>query len=293
MHTTSLRWALMAAAFLTLVWGNAAADEFQEQKSGVIPDGKGRKENVPDYVAYEVLLRSLIELPETSEDARAREKQRVEAHVRETGLSEAGGQALLSAASEFSGRISPLDREAHQAKWQVWLSPERDRFARLSGLQRDKIRVMDSVIYSLQAKLGNEDAVKLPQYIETSIKQKIIVLELPEHIVLTDKSEMPAYGKGYNYCETVLGEERLEMYGWCAVVEDYDVSALGYSVTCSNSGPGGKPSSSAKSGQRPAPFGIVTVTPMCVDGVCYDGTFTTNSSVMGIRIDQNRDKKER
>jgi hypothetical protein len=281
----------MAMAFLTLVLGNAAASEFQEQKSGVIPDGKGRKENVPDYVAYEVLLRSLIELPETSEDGRAREKHRVAAHIRETGLSEAGGQALLSAASEFLGRISPLDREAHQAKWQVWLSPERDRFTRLSDLQRDKIRVMDSVIYSLQAKLGNEDAVKLMQYLETSIKQKIIVLELPDHILLTDKSEMPAYGKGYNYCETVVGYDRLEMYGWCAVVEDYDVSALGYSVTCSTAGPGGKPSSSAKSGQRPAPFGIVAVTPMCVDDVCYDGTFTTNSSVMGIRIDQRLEKK--
>ena len=241
-------------------------------------------ENIPQHVIYEVLLRSLVELPEKTTDGRAREKCRVETIAKETGLSDAGKEALLSIAQEFFNNVSQLDKVAHEMKWKVWLSPAKELVSGLSALQLDKVGVVLSAVNSINTKLNKEDLSVLRRYVDTSIGAKVSTLKMPDRIVLMDKSEMRA-GKGYQHCQTTVGWERSEVYGWCVVIEDYDVSALGYEVTCSISGPGGKPSSSVRSGQRPAPLAVVAVTPLCVDGKCYDGTFTTNSDVRGIRID--------
>lgn len=232
---------------------------------------------IPDRIAYEALLMSIAESPEHTENGRQREEARVSALVKRIELEPKDAVYLLTCARRFAERKSVWDKEAQEIKGKAWPAID-NAMGQLLALQKLKAQLIEEISSSIQENIAAGSYVKLRAYIEETVKPNIKILSLVDENKSPNKLQSEI-GLAYSYNATCHAFERLEVYGWCAVIADYTSRGYRYRINCSNAGAGGIPSTSARSGYNPAPFSVLTVTPLCLGGPCYDGTFTTRSEV--------------
>lgn len=160
----------------------SSAKPVQQDLEGII-DGAKNPEKISDRIAYTLLFRFLSGRNTEAEKNRARSYLRQALGCRDCGTgtthakrdfaSDAEVGALLSIASEFEQRVSPLDHQAKDIKDdnKPQLTPN-DR-AKLKNLQRQKEAVVDALITSLPNRLGSNGAGKLQRYINEEMKPKV------------------------------------------------------------------------------------------------------------------------
>lgn len=232
---------------------------------------------ISDHAAYEALLRSLVEGPAVTDEVRKQEQARVAAFAKQIGLEEKATTALLSTAREFHARVARLDAAAKKIKDQSWPHPDLKVMEDLKGLQDRKMNLIDETISSLFEHFSADEVNKFGTYVSATVKPSMEITPLTS--ILAVRKGVNGVGLAYNYAVTAFDMQRPELYGWCSATEDYDSPGHRYSATVTNSSENDEPRSSASMESVTAPLNVVTVTPLCQGGVCYDGLFKTSCDV--------------
>lgn len=143
------------------------------QKKPDPPDtisGAKNPEMIPDRVAYVLIFRT-IATPQGTEFEKARSR----AWTKRLGLGfdEATGGELIKAANEFATQVKPLDQQAHEIKNRTWPNPDAATMAQLAALQAQKEALVNQIVASLPARLGQEQAGKLHLHMTNRLKAKM------------------------------------------------------------------------------------------------------------------------
>lgn len=177
---------IVLPAVVVLVAGIIAISSTTSTKSKVFPeprisrsvvpptlagtiDGAVHPENIPDHVAYSLLFQ-LIAGRQTEV-----EKRRIKSYIRQMGLGDADGNALIVAAEEYRVRIAMLSQQASGVLMRYHpvhppLSAQ-DR-NQLKQLDRQRDFVVNDIVASLPHRLSTDGLVKLRHHINERVKRK-------------------------------------------------------------------------------------------------------------------------
>jgi hypothetical protein len=137
--------------------------------------GQNDPQAIPDHVAFELFLRSLIPNSETDE----RELRRVKLYARDAGIEEGGEFWLLNAAREFGRQIGELDKQATVIKDRNWPKPSDAAMNQLIQLEARRVALVKSFMESFHTRMGliPELAVahseKVKRYVNEVVKRKV------------------------------------------------------------------------------------------------------------------------
>ncbi len=137
--------------------------------------GQNDPQAIPDHVAFELFLRSLIPNFETDE----RELRRVKLYARDAGIEEGEEFWLLNAAREFGRQIGELDKQATAIKDKHWPRPSVSAMNQLTQLEERRVALVKSFMESFHTRMGliPESAVarseKVKRYVKEVVKRKV------------------------------------------------------------------------------------------------------------------------
>jgi hypothetical protein len=143
----------------------------QQAKKDLPPpltDGSKNPHAIPDFVAYEFLLKSIADGAGTTEPERIRAKLFVE----KVGLDEPKRKMLTAAANGFREKLAPLNAQAKELKDRNWPNPSPSVMAQLGNLQAQKERALREQINLLTEQLNDSDKEKLNKRL-LEIKSKV------------------------------------------------------------------------------------------------------------------------
>lgn len=184
---------LVVGVYLVINGGWATAKSFQAQDNhhdSALPSlntavaaqdrpgtvsGQNDPQAIPDHVAFELFLRSLIPNSETDE----RELRRVKLYARDAGLEEGEESWLLNAAREFGRQIGSLDKQAAEIKDRSWPKPSEVAMNQLTQLEARRVALVKSFMESFHTRMGliPESAVarseKVKRYVNDVVKRKV------------------------------------------------------------------------------------------------------------------------
>jgi hypothetical protein len=130
---------------------------------------------IPDHVAFELFMRSLIPNSETDE----RELRRVKLYARDAGLEDHEVFWMLKAAREFGKQIGELDKQATVIKDITWPRPSVLAMNQLTQLEARRVALVTSFMESFHTRMGliPEEAVarseKVKRYVKEVVKRKV------------------------------------------------------------------------------------------------------------------------
>jgi hypothetical protein len=226
-----------------------------QQLAGI--NGADTPDLIPEAVAYEFFLRSLV--PDPAEGAKARE--RVRSFAMQVTQDETEIYELLFAAQNFERRVAELDKQVKQIKDASWPRPSRAVMNQLAELQRQKEALIQEALNALTARLDENDAKKpikdkrgaekVKDYIAGRVKRGItaVVPPLPtghDHpparaplrllfgAFLGLASFAPAMqrmGEGYTYSNVSYDLSYEQIFGYGATAESYSSYGHTYQLT--------------------------------------------------------------
>jgi hypothetical protein len=139
------------------------------QKPVLIKDGATAPASIPDYVAYEFFIKSLISSPQEG----AQGQRRTEAFAHQTGLENEDSQLLLMDAQAVYQEISSFDRRIREIKDQTWPNPPRPVWGQLKVIQKQKEDSIIQTVESLFAKRNQKMVTQLRNFINSHVKARI------------------------------------------------------------------------------------------------------------------------
>ncbi len=229
---------LIALVVMTISVGSASRQPtlvFKDQKKVLQPDipgtvdGSRKPTNIPDYVAYELLFRSLA----TSNSL---------TFAKKTGVRKEEAENLLREARTFGESISRLDAIYSQIKEQATNGElTQENVMRLTSLQQQAAEYVGRVRNSLPKYLGDAAASKLQVYIDDEVKRKIkrIPIEAIRQAYNAPISSIGEESSLYTYADSWY--EDATIYGVSAAMSDYlSLNKNGYQATTSVIAPDGK-----------------------------------------------------
>ena len=132
-------------------------------------NGPTNPDSIPDSVAFEFFIRSLI--PSSSEVASS--SGRVAAFARQTKVKDSQVADLLSDIRVSFERLEVFNEKAKQIKDQTWPNPGLEVWAQLNELQRQKELALRKQISLFLAHRTPATAKLLREFVETHIKSRI------------------------------------------------------------------------------------------------------------------------
>lgn len=166
---------LTAAAFtskfcLICIIAASCVNATGQTKSPILTkNGQTNLGSIPDSVAFEFLIRSLV--PSPSEIAAS--SGRVAAFARQTKIKESQLADFLSDIRLSHERLEVFNQKAKQIKDETWPNPRPEIWDQLKELQRQKEQALTEQINSILAHRTAETAELLRQFVKTHIKSRI------------------------------------------------------------------------------------------------------------------------
>lgn len=166
---------LTAAAFtsrfyLICMFGALCVSASSQTKSPILTkNGQANPGSIPDSVAFEFLIRSLV--PSPSEIAAS--SGRVAAFAKQTKIKESQLADFLFDIRVSHERLEALNQKAKQIKDETWPNPGPEIWDQLNELQRQKEQALTEQINSILAHRTVETAELLRQFVKTHIKSRI------------------------------------------------------------------------------------------------------------------------
>jgi len=152
-------------------------------------NGSQNPELVPDRVAYSILFRFLSDRQSEDEKNSMRFYLRqklgggdCDATEEEKAATDNVIDALLTAATEFSKQVAPLDSEAKSLKDKHWPNPSSDVMGSLARLQARKDAAVLKLAASLRGRFTGKvkESAKLERLIHENLKRKIKITPSPQ-----------------------------------------------------------------------------------------------------------------
>jgi hypothetical protein len=158
--------------------GKPSANQQQVTKQAIPAtiEGSASPHLIPDYVAYDIFLRSLTREP----GAKDSEARRPQIQANKTGVKDDNLNKLLAIAEAYGNRVAALDRRAAAIKDKALPKPKLQDEEQLADLQKEKETLLAEFINSMATQLGVVDADKLRQHIRDQVKRNITTVQIPQ-----------------------------------------------------------------------------------------------------------------
>lgn len=229
-------------------------------------------------IVAEAFWRSFFESVMSTSEGETREKARVTALAQSLQLGEVETRYLLVAGHNFGQAVIGLDQAAQTIKMQNGFQITLKVRDQLTKLQQQKAKLLQETTGAFVSKLDEKNRKKIEAYFEETVKPGLKILAQPT-TPLAEKNKESIPSSSYSYTATVISWDRLEVYGWGIVIEDYLTEGRDYRLNCSNVRTAGVLSSNASTAFAPAPVQVTTVTPLQHEGTYYAGQFVTTCNV--------------
>lgn len=256
----SAGFALSPAKFSTAVKGidptNAnLSQKKEEQLTGI--NGAENPELIPDEIAYEFFLRSLVPNLEEGQIANTR----VRAFAEQVSKDDDDVYTLLLSAQNFEAKVSALDKKVQKLKDASWPEPTQAVMNQLADLQRQKEILVQDSVNTLFSDLDKNDvrkmakaatkieraADKVSKHIQNRVKHGITASTPPlpsghTHIgtampfgaffgLASFPTTTQRMGEGYSYSNVTNYIDTEQAVGYGATAERYTSYGHTYQVT--------------------------------------------------------------
>lgn len=137
--------------------------------------GEAEPNRIPDHVAFELFMRSLIPQGDDNE----LEQRRVSLYAQDAGFEEGETIFLLLAARDLNKQLEVLDKQAAEIKDRTWPNPAPSIIGQLSRLEAQRVAVVKKFMAELHLKLGAQPEAargrseKVLSYVNNSVKRKV------------------------------------------------------------------------------------------------------------------------
>lgn len=150
----------------------AEIEKFQERPGTI--KGSDNPGAIPDHVAFELFLRSLV--PQSNDPL---EQKRVRLYARDAGFVGGEEDILLKLALDFNNQISLLDSQAAAIKHTAWPNPSDNSIRQLKRLDDERVVLVKKFMETLPDRLGanaeikRNRAEKVDRYVKDEVRRKI------------------------------------------------------------------------------------------------------------------------
>jgi hypothetical protein len=247
----NLRTAAFTSIFhLICIFGALCVSATGQAKSPILTkNGQTDPGSIPDSVAFEFFIRSLI--PSPSEIAAS--SGRVAAFAKQTKIKEPQVEDFLADIRASYERLEAFNRKAKKIKDQSWPNPRPEIWDQLNELQRQKEQALTDQINSILAHRTAGTAELLRQFVKGHIKSRI-----KGYADQPNPDQMPRLGIGrakfshlrtplmqmqdtvYIYADAVHNTGDEYVYGYGDVQASYSAYGHEYSARVELSGPCGQ-----------------------------------------------------
>jgi hypothetical protein len=215
----------------------------QKPSAVLTKNGKTDPTSIPNWVAYEFFIKSLV----LSTEEGTRGSRRVAAFATQAGIKETQLVDFLSDIQESYGRLKAFDKKAKEVKDKTWPNPNPEVWEQLSKLQREKETALTREVNSILGHRQEKTAREVKQFVNTYIKSRIKGYadqpnpdQMPRNHQMSKRNHTQMTETVYVYADAVFTMGGEYVYGYGNIVAGYSSYGHEYSTRVELTGPCGQ-----------------------------------------------------